>query len=86
MIVHVPTPLRSSTGERATVDGEGRTPDDVLRSLDRRYPGMRFRIVDEVGRLRPHIKLFIGLEPTQDLGAPLDGAGEVHIICALSGG
>jgi len=86
VIIHMPTPLRSYTSERATVDADGSTLDDVLRDLDRRFPGLRFRIVDEADRVRRHIKLFVGHELTEDLGASLDGAREVHIICALSGG
>ena len=47
MKVHVPTPLRSYTGPRSPVDAAGTTLDDVLRDIDRRHPGFRFRIVDE---------------------------------------
>jgi sulfur-carrier protein len=90
MIVHIPTPLRSYTGEQAAVEIEApdecRTLDDVLRVLDRRFPGLRFRIIDEANRVRRHIKLFVGHDGTDDLGQSLIGVSEVHIICALSGG
>ncbi|MDA1263833.1 MAG: MoaD/ThiS family protein [Planctomycetota bacterium] len=86
MIVHVPTPLRSYTDEAARVEVEGDTLDDVLRALDKRYPGLRFRIVDEAQRLRTHIKLFVGHAATDDLNASVKDVEDVHIICALSGG
>lgn len=86
MIVHIPTPLRSYTGERPAVDARGNTVGGVLSDLDRRFPGLRFRIVDEADHVRRHIKLFVNQEPTEDLSRAVAAADEVHIICALSGG
>ena len=86
MIVRVPSPLRSYTAERAEVEASGATLDALLTDLDRRFPGFRFRVIDEVGRLRPHIKLFVDEEPSEDLSHPLALASVVHIVCALSGG
>ncbi len=86
MIVHVPTPLRSYTLDRATVEAEGPTLGALVQDLDQRFAGMRFRIIDEHGRVRPHIKLFVGHEATGDLNRTLADVTEVHIVCALSGG
>jgi molybdopterin converting factor small subunit len=58
----------------------------MLRELDNRFPGMRFRIIDEQDGIRPHIKLFVNTELVADLNRPLGEHDEVHIICALSGG
>jgi molybdopterin converting factor small subunit len=85
MVVMIPTPLRSYTGGASAVEGSGASLAAVLESLDRRYPGIRFRVVDEQDRVRPHIKLFVGRELADSLDAPVDG-DDVHIICALSGG
>jgi molybdopterin converting factor small subunit len=85
MRVRIPTPLRSYTGD-ATVEADGATVAELLRDLDARYPGLRFRMVDEQGRLRQHMKVFLDDEMTRDLSAPLDRVGEVTIMQALSGG
>jgi len=85
MRVYIPTPLRTYT-RQDRVDARGATLADLLGELDRRYPGLRFRIVDEQDSIRPHIKVFINQEQARLLGAPLRPADEVHIICALSGG
>ena len=45
------------------------TVSGVLAALDGAYPGVRFRIIDEQGQLRPHIKLFVGNTMTRDLAA-----------------
>ncbi len=86
MIVNVPSPLRSYTAERAEVEASGDTLSALLQDLDERFPGFRFRVIDEVGRLRPHIKLFVDEESRADLSQPLASSSRVHIVCALSGG
>jgi molybdopterin converting factor small subunit len=84
--VLVASPLHSYTGGRASVEAEGATLDAVLRDLDRRFPGLRFRIIDEQDRIRPHIKLFVDAEQTFDLSTRVPAAGEVAIVQAFSGG
>jgi hypothetical protein len=59
---------------------------ELLRALEAVYPGIRFRMIDEQGRIRPHIKLFAGFELAPDIHVSLAGVQEVHIICAISGG
>lgn len=84
--VHIPTALRSYTGQNGEVDIDGATLADALTALDRRYPGIRFRIITEQDRIRPHIRIFVNEEQLQDLAAPLHHADTLYIICALSGG
>jgi molybdopterin converting factor small subunit len=85
MKVLVPSPLRSYTGERQ-VEATGATVAEVLEDLDRRHPGIRFRMVDEQGHLRPHIRLFVNGELARDLTVALAPSDEVQIVQALSGG
>jgi len=86
MKVLVPTPLRSYTGERSEVEASGSALDEVLRDLDRRYPGLRFRIIDEQDAIRPHIRIFVNGEQVNALGTRLEERDEVFIVQALSGG
>ena len=86
MDVRIPTPLRSYTGERARVEADGATVDEVLVDLDRQFPGMRFRVVDEHGRLRQHMKVFVGEDAVRDLDSPVPDGAEVTLMQALSGG
>jgi sulfur-carrier protein len=83
--VHVPTLLRTYT-QAAQVEGRGATVADVLRDLDARFPGLRFRIIDEQDHLRPHMRIFVGAEDTRDLATAVAEGDDVHIIGALSGG
>ncbi|MGZ4678102.1 MAG: MoaD/ThiS family protein [Acidimicrobiia bacterium] len=86
MKVRIPSPLRSYTGEQAVVDAEGATLGDMLRDLDERYPGLRFRMVDEQDRVRKHMKVFVNTEAVRDLSTPICSDDEVTIMQALSGG
>lgn len=86
MKVRIPTPLRSYTGEQPVVEAAGGTVTELLDDLDRRYPGIRFRMVDEQGRLRKHMKLWVGQDLVRDLSSPLSGTDDVTIMQALSGG
>ena len=85
MRVLIPSPLHSYTG-KAWVEASGPTLGALLGDLDRRYPGIRFRMVDEQDAIRRHIRIFIEGEQVFDLGRPLDGIGEVVIVQALTGG
>ena len=86
MKVRIPTPLRSYTEQRSVVDAEGTTVDAVLLDLDRQFPGIRFRMVDEQGRIRRHMRVFVNEEPTRDLHVVVAPTDEVTIMQALSGG
>ncbi len=86
MKVHIPTPLRSYTGKEGVLDTGGATVGEMLAEIERRYPGFRFRIIDEQDGIREHIKIFINEKPVRSLSAPTQPSDTIHIICALSGG
>ena len=85
MKVLIPSPLHSYTG-RAWVDAEGGTLGELLLDLDRQYPGIRFRMIDEQDRMRRHVRFFVNGDATFDLRLALQPADEVCIVQALSGG
>ena len=85
MKVSIPTPLLSYTKEKE-IDAAGATLAELLADLDRRYPGLRFRVVDEQARVRPHMRFFVNGEQVFDIAHPLRPTDEIHILQALSGG
>ncbi len=86
MRVLIPSPLRSYTHDQTEVEAGGATLAELLEQLERRFPGIRFRMVDEQDRIRPHIWFFIGERLAREITEPLAPATEVRIVCALSGG
>jgi molybdopterin converting factor small subunit len=85
MKVLIPSALYSYTG-KSWVEAEGGTLAELLDDLDRRYPGIRFRVVDEQDRMRRHMRFFVSGEQTFDLHHPLHTTDEVLLVQALSGG
>jgi len=86
MKVTIPPPLHSYTSGRGEVDIEGESLAEVLAGLDEVFPGIRFRIIDEQDRVRPHIKLFVNARLAPVIDRPVAPEDTVQIICALSGG
>ncbi len=86
MKVLIPAPLRSYTGHQTEVEASGANLEEVLRDLDRRYPGLRFRIVTEQDTIRRHIRIFVNQNQAEQLTTPVQVQDQVQIICALSGG
>jgi molybdopterin converting factor small subunit len=86
MKVVLPTPLADYTANRREVEASGRTLAELLADLDRRYPGIRFRIIDEQDAIRPHIKIFVNREQARDLATPLTARDDVLVVAAISGG
>ena len=85
MKVLIPSALRSYT-ERGEAEASGATLAAVLADLDRAYPGIRFRMIDEQDRIRRHIRIFVNGEQARDLSQRLNATDEVIIVQALSGG
>jgi sulfur-carrier protein len=83
--VTIPSPLFSYTNRREVV-ADGATLAAVLMDLERQFPGLRFRMVDEQDQLRPHMRAFIGSRELRDMGTTLDPSMTLHIVQALSGG
>jgi MoaD family protein len=85
MKVLIPSALRSYT-QGSRVEAEGATLAALLIDLERRYPGIRFRIIDEQERMRAHIRFFVNGQQVFGLQQPLRDGDEVAIVQALSGG
>jgi len=84
--VWIPSQLHAYTGGVSRVEASGATIDALLDDLDRRFPGLKFRVVDEQGRIRPHMRLFVGRQAARDIQASIGPEAELLIFGALSGG
>ena len=85
MKVLIPGPLRSYTDHRE-VEAIGDTLGALLADLDRQYPGLRFRVIDEQDAMRPHMRFFVNGAQVLDTSHALRPDDEVQIVQALSGG
>jgi molybdopterin converting factor small subunit len=85
MKVLIPNPLLSYTNERE-VEAIGATITELLADLDRQYPGLRFRVIDEQDKMRAHMRFFVNGEQVFDMTHSLRPTDAVQIVQALSGG
>ena len=85
MKVLIPSALQSYT-RASQVEAEGSTLAALLLDLDRRYPGIRFRMIDEQDHVRRHIRIFVNGDQVMDLSHPIAAHTDVAIVQALSGG
>ena len=88
-VVRIPTPLRSVTKGAAEVQATGETVGDLIADLDRQYPGLRDRLLDETGGLRRFINFYINEEDIrflEGIKTVVKTGDQVSIVPAIAGG
>jgi molybdopterin synthase sulfur carrier subunit len=78
--------LHSYTGGRSTIEVEGATVGEAIEEVDRKFPGLAFRVIDEQGQIRPHMNVFLNENSVRDLNTSVSAGDEIYIVGALSGG
>jgi sulfur-carrier protein len=87
--VRIPTILRTYTGGAAEVSTTSGTLAEVLDGLEAAYPGIRARVLDDAGRLRRFVNVYVGDEDvrfTDGLATPVPAGTSVSVIPAVAGG
>jgi sulfur-carrier protein len=87
--VRVPTILRTYTGGASEVSVRGGTLAEVIEALESAYPGMRTRLLDDEGRLRRFVNVYVGDEDVrfaEGLATPTPAGTSVSVIPAVAGG
>jgi len=87
--VRIPTILRTYTQEQSQVSAEGATLTDVLDSLESSFPGIKARVVDDEGKLRRFVNIYVAEEDvrfSKGLDTPTPDGSQVSIIPAVAGG
>ena len=87
--VRVPTILRTYTGGASEVTADGATLGEVLDDLDRSYPGIKARVVDESGALRRFVNVYVGNDDVRfldDLATATPDGVQISVIPAVAGG
>lgn len=85
MKVLIPSPLHPYTDQRM-VEAQGTTLAEILDDLERSYPGIRFRMIDEQDNMRTHMRFFVNGSQAFELSQKLRPGDEIQIVQALSGG
>lgn len=91
IVFYIPSYLRPFSGGNARIElaASAETVGDALDALWAKHPGIRDRIVTELGELRPHVNVFVGQESirfSKGFATPLPSDCEIAILPAISGG
>jgi sulfur-carrier protein len=89
VLVRIPTPLRAVTRGAAEVQGAADSVAQLIEDLERQYPGLRDRLVEEGGALRRFINIYVNQEDIRFLDGvktALKQGDEVSIVPAIAGG
>jgi sulfur-carrier protein len=84
-LVRVRGPLKQLAGDRAEHELDGATVAELLRALERAHPAVEGWIVDERGRIRRHISVFVNGEHGSE-DTPVAPDDRVEVLQAISGG
>jgi molybdopterin converting factor small subunit len=85
-VVYIPPLLQGLTGGEEALRVEGATVRDLVDNLEKTYPGIRVRLVDQ-DRLRPNIRVAVdGRISPLGLLEHVSPRCEVHFIAAIAGG
>ncbi len=87
--VRIPAPLRKLTGDQRMVQASGATLADLVADLDRRFPGIKGRIMNADGQVHSFVNIFVDDQDVrflQGLATPLREETEIAIIPAMAGG
>ena len=86
--IRIPTILRPYTGGEKSVQASGSTLAELVSDLDRRFPGMGERLLED-GKLRRFINVYLNDEDVRFLGgleAPIKDGDSITILPAVAGG
>lgn len=89
VMVRIPTPLRRVTNGAGEVHAEGKDVAELIEDLERQFPGLRERLVEESGELRRFINVYVNQEDVRFLsgqGTAVKDGDEVSIVPAIAGG
>jgi len=87
--VRIPTILRTYTGGAKAVEGTGSTLGELIADLEARHNGLRARLIDDDGKLRRFVNVYLNDEDVRFLGGlttELKDGDSVTVLPAVAGG
>ncbi len=87
--VSIPLALRARVGNRASLAATGQTVREIIDSLEKDFPGVRFNLCYETGELRPYVNIFLNranIRYLQGLDTPVEPGARIYILQSVAGG
>ncbi len=87
--IELPTGLREYAGGRDSFEVRAATLADAIRALNAQHPGLAYRLLDDQGRMRRYVLVFVNEDPVAHLepeAVRLRDGDTVHIVPSVAGG
>jgi MoaD family protein len=87
--VRIPSSLRTLTRNQALLEAQGTSVVEIIENIESKFPGIKARLLDEQGKRRKFINLFVNGENVRQLQAeatPLKDGDELDILPIIAGG
>lgn len=84
-VIILPTSLRGRAKGLDRIEAPGATVAECLLALERSYPDLKGWVLDDRGRIRRHVNVFVGNSKAA-LEQTVRADDEVHVLQAISGG
>jgi len=87
--IRIPTPLRKLTNNEEMVEVNAATIGEAIAELQKRFPGIKERLLDEAGAVRRFVNVYVNEEDIrflQNQETALRDGDEISIIPAIAGG
>ena len=89
VLVRIPTPLRTLTKGAAEVQADASTITDLIEVLERQFPGLKERLLEDGGQLRRFVNIYLNDEDIRYTGGvetALKPGDTLDVLPALAGG
>jgi sulfur-carrier protein len=86
--VRIPTPLRTLTQGKDEVEAAGKSVRDVIEDLEKHYPGLKERLLDDKG-VRRFVNIYQNEEDIRfldNLDTKVKEGDSISIVPAIAGG
>jgi sulfur carrier protein ThiS len=86
MKIKVSSPLYSYTNGISLIEIDKPTLNEVIDELDFKFPGIKFRFIDEQDKVRSNMRIFVNGIVVTNVNFPLEENSEIYIVHMISGG
>jgi len=85
----IPTPLRQYTDKKDTIELNGSTVGELLKSLTSEHPDLRRHLFNDEGKLRSFVNVYVNDEDIRYLNkdaTPVQATDTLTIVPSIAGG
>lgn len=87
--VKLPSAVARYAGDQTEIESEGSTVREVIDNLEKVYPGIRRKFVDESGKVYRFVRIYLNkvdIRKLKGIDTPISDGDELSLVPAFVGG